>query len=62
MFDKNYVYIDTDKVKYDKSDILEIKYGLLNASYIDFKNKDRYYFLIDQTEFLTRRLKKELLQ
>ena len=60
-FDQNYVYIDSDKKKFKKADIKSIKYRLLTASYIDFNNNDRFYFLINQSEFLTHKLKKELI-
>jgi len=61
LFDENYVYIDSDKIKFKKTDIKKMKYGFLTASYIDFENNDRFYFLINQSEFLTRKLKKELI-
>ena len=61
LFDQNYLYIGSDKIKFKKADIKKIKYGLLTASYIEFNNNERFYFLVNKSEFFTHKLKKELV-
>ena len=44
-FDEGKYYINSEQKSYLKSDVLKIKVNYLAASYIDFKNGNRYYFL-----------------
>tara|TARA_R110002072_G_C7517064_1_gene495895 strand:- start:58 stop:432 length:375 start_codon:yes stop_codon:yes gene_type:complete len=45
LFDDEKYYIDSKDKSYLKSDLVKIRNNFLAASYIEFKNGDRYYFL-----------------